>query len=158
MSKLHDFKFRMTARNGEEYTVHLYYPYDDINEYSQFELGDADTEHVLVAIGQKPDLDDSFEEEEEPTVVRGEDEDGNTVGLEVADPNVNVEEEAILQTLFTELVEYLGKISPRYAKIVTLGRQDYSKEQIIAELGLKPSRGYQEINAAKELTKKFLEL
>ena len=87
-----------------------------------------------------------------------EDEDGNTVGLDIADPNVNVEEEAILETLFTELVEYLGKISPRYAKIVTLGRQDYSKEQIIAELGLKPSRGYQEINAAKELTKKFLEL
>ena len=55
-------------------------------------------------------------------------------------------------------MEYLGKISPRYAKIVTLGRQDYSKGQIIAELGLKPSRGYQEINAAKELTKKFLEL
>ena len=87
-----------------------------------------------------------------------EDDDGNTVGLDIADPNVNVEEEAILETLFTELVEYLGKISPRYAKIVTLGRQDYSKEQIIAELGLKPSRGYQEINAAKELTKKFLEL
>ena len=87
-----------------------------------------------------------------------EDEDGNTVGLDIADPNVNVEEEAILETLFTELVEYLGRISPRYAKIVTLGRQDYSKEQIIAKLGLKPSRGYQEINAAKELTKKFLEL
>ena len=87
-----------------------------------------------------------------------EDEDGNTVGLDIADPSVNVEEEAILETLFTELVEYLGKISPRYAKIVTLGRQDYSKEQIIAELGLKPSRGYQEINAAKELSKKFLEL
>ena len=48
-----------------------------------------------------------------------EDEDGNTVGLDIADPNVNVEEEAILETLFTELVEYLGKISPRYAKIVT---------------------------------------
>ena len=87
-----------------------------------------------------------------------EDEDGNTVGLEIADPNANPEDEAILATLFTELVEYLGKISPRYAKIVTLGRQDYSKEQIIAELGLKPSRGYQEIAAAKELTKKFLEL
>lgn len=87
-----------------------------------------------------------------------EDEDGNIVGLDIADPNVNVEEEAILETLFTELVEYLGKISPRYTKIVTLGRQDYSKEQIIAELGLKPSRGYQEIAAAKELTKKFLEL
>ena len=87
-----------------------------------------------------------------------EDEDGNTVGLEVADPNANPEDEAILATLFTELVEYLGKISPRYAKIATLGMQDYSKEQIIEELGLKPSRGYQEINAAKELTKKFLEL
>ena len=82
-----------------------------------------------------------------------EDEEGNTVGLDIADPNVNVEEEAILETLFTELVEYLGRISPRYAKIVTLGRQDYSKEQIIAKLGLKPSRGYQEINAAKELTR-----
>ena len=87
-----------------------------------------------------------------------EDEDGNTVGIEVADPNANPEDEAILATLFTELVEYLGKISPRYAKIATLGMQDYSKEQIIEELGLKPSRGYQEINTAKELAKKFLEL
>lgn len=87
-----------------------------------------------------------------------EDEDGNTVGLDIADPSVNVEEDAILATLFTELVEYLGKISPRYAKIATLGMKDYSKEQIIAELGLKPSRGYQEINTAKELAKKFLEL
>lgn len=87
-----------------------------------------------------------------------EDEDGNTVGIEVADPNANPEDEAILSILFAELVEYLEKINPRYSKIVTLGMQDFTKEQIIAELGLKPSRGYQEINAAKELTKKFLEL
>ena len=87
-----------------------------------------------------------------------EDEDGNMVGIEVADPRPTPEEEVILESLFTDLVEYLGKISPRYAKIATLGMKDYSKEQIIAELGLKPSRGYQEINAAKELTKKFLEL
>ena len=87
-----------------------------------------------------------------------EDEDGNMVGIEVADPRPTPEEDVILESLFTDLVEYLGKISPRYAKIATLGMKDYSKEQIIAELGLKPSRGYQEINAAKELTKKFLEL
>lgn len=87
-----------------------------------------------------------------------EDEDGNMVGIDVADPRPTPEEEVILESLFTDLVEYLGKISPRYAKIATLGMKDYSREQIIAELGLKPSRGYQEINAAKELTKKFLEL
>ena len=80
------------------------------------------------------------------------------VGIEVADPRPTPEEEVILESLFTDLVEYLGKISPRYAKIATLGMKDYSKEQIIAELGLKPSRGYQEINTAKELAKKFLEL
>lgn len=87
-----------------------------------------------------------------------EDEDGNMIGIEVADPRPTPEEEVILESLFTDLVEYLGKISPRYAKIATLGMKDYSKEQIIAELGLKPSRGYQEINTAKELAKKFLEL
>lgn len=87
-----------------------------------------------------------------------EDEDGNMVGIEVADTRPTPEEEVILESLFTDLVEYLGKISPRYAKIATLGMKDYSKEQIIAELGLKPSRGYQEINTAKELAKKFLEL
>ena len=87
-----------------------------------------------------------------------EDEDGNMVGVDVADPRPTPEEEVILEFLFTDLVEYLGKISPRYAKIATLGMKDYSKEQIIAELGLKPSRGYQEINTAKELAKKFLEL
>ena len=79
------------------------------------------------------------------------------LGLDIADSHVNVEEDVILETLYTEQVEYLGKIDPHYAEIVTLGRQDYSKKQIIAELGLKPSCGYQEINAAKELTKKFLE-
>lgn len=87
-----------------------------------------------------------------------EDEVGNMVGIEVADPRPTPEEEVILESLFTDLVEYLGKISPRYAKIATLGMNDYSKEQIIAELGLKPPRGYQEINTAKELAKKFLEL
>ena len=87
-----------------------------------------------------------------------EDEDGNMVGIDVADPRPTPEEEVILESLFTDLVEYLGKISPRYAKIATLGMKDYSKEQIIAELGLKPSRGYQEINTAKELAQKFLEL
>lgn len=87
-----------------------------------------------------------------------EDEYGNMVGIEVADPRPTPEDEVILESLFTDLVEYLGKISPRYAKIATLGMKDYSKEQIIAELGLKPSRGYQEINTAKELAKKFLEL
>ena len=87
-----------------------------------------------------------------------EDEDGNMVGIDVADTRPTPEEEVILESLFTDLVEYLGKISPRYAKIATLGMKDYSKEQIIAELGLKPSRGYQEINTAKELAKKFLEL
>lgn len=87
-----------------------------------------------------------------------EDEDGNIVGIDVADPRPTPEEEVILESLFTDLVEYLGKISPRYAKIATLGMKDYSKEQIIAELGLKPSRGYQEINTSKELAKKFLEL
>ena len=87
-----------------------------------------------------------------------EDEDDNIIGIDVADPRPTPEEEVILESLFTDLVEYLGKISPRYAKIATLGMKDYSKEQIIAELGLKPSRGYQEINTAKELAKKFLEL
>lgn len=87
-----------------------------------------------------------------------EDEDGNMVGIDIADTRPTPEEEMILESLFTDLVEYLGKISPRYAKIATLGMKDYSKEQIIAELGLKPSRGYQEINTAKELAKKFLEL
>lgn len=63
---------------------------------------------------------------------------------------------AMLEILFAELVEYLGKASSRYAKIATLGKQKLSKEEIIAELGLKSSRGYQEIDKAKKLAEKFL--
>lgn len=87
-----------------------------------------------------------------------EDDNGNTVGLDVPDPRSSTEEDATLGILFAELVEYLEKINPRYAKIVTLGMNHKNKEEIIAELGLKTSRGYQEINNAKDLVKKFLEL
>lgn len=85
-----------------------------------------------------------------------EDEDGNTISLEVPDPHSNPEEDATLEILFAELVEYLGKVSPRYAKIAALGMRKLSKEEIIAELGLKSSRGYQEIDKAKKLARKFL--
>ena len=87
-----------------------------------------------------------------------EDEDGNEVSLDVPDTKVNVEDDAILEVLFAELVEYLGSISPRYAKITLLGRQKLSKEAIIQELGLKPSRGYQEIAVAKKHAKEFFRL
>ena len=87
-----------------------------------------------------------------------EDEDGNEVSPDMPDPNVNVEDDAILEVLFAELVEYLGSISPRYAKITLLGRQKLSKEAIIQELGLKPSRGYQEIAVAKKHAKEFFRL
>lgn len=87
-----------------------------------------------------------------------EDDDGNIVEIEIADTCSSPDEEVILKVLFMELLEYLGSISPRYAKIAILVMKNYSKKQIIAELGLKPSHGYQEINTAKELAKRFLEL
>ena len=87
-----------------------------------------------------------------------EDEDGNTVGLDIADPNVNVEEEESSKRSSRSWWNTWAKSAPVTPRSSHSAGQDYSKEQIIAELGLKLSRGYQEIAAAKELTKKFLEL
>lgn len=87
-----------------------------------------------------------------------EDEFGNTIGIDIMVPNANPEDEAILSTLFSELMEYLDKINPHYANIVALIIQGYSKDHIFAELDSSPTLGCYEIDAALEYMKKFLEL
>lgn len=85
------------------------------------------------------------------------DENGNNVKLEIPDPNTSTEDEAMESLLLIELLDTLDKTDHRYSQIATLGLQDYTKEQIIEKLGLKPSRGYQEIKTAKDLSHKFLD-
>lgn len=87
-----------------------------------------------------------------------EDEEGNEVGIEVADPNANPEDSAILAVLFSQLMEHLEKENKRYATMVRLGKEGYSKEEIFEAVGVKSSFGYKEWNRAKQMVKGFLEL
>lgn len=50
--------------------------------------------------------------------------------------------------LFDSLIAYLNSKKKRYAQIVLLKKQKLSEEEIIDKIGLKRSRGYQEINNA----------
>lgn len=86
------------------------------------------------------------------------DEEGNEVGIEIADPNANPEDSAILAVLFSQLMEHLEKKNKRYATMVRLGKEGYSKEEIFEAVGVKSSFGYKEWNRAKQMVKDFLEL
>ena len=68
---------------------------------------------------------------------------------------MSVEEEAILEDTFLDLVEHLRQIKPRYAQIVTLGLAGLSEKEIIDKLGLSPSWGYAEYKKARELTLEY---
>ena len=83
MSK-HELKFRFTDQDGKESKIRIYLPDDDVDEFSWFAIGDEDSEHVLVAFDEKPDLDESFSDAERPKVVKGRDEDGNKVYIAYA--------------------------------------------------------------------------
>lgn len=87
-----------------------------------------------------------------------EDEESNEVGIEVADPNANPEDSAILAVLFSQLMEHLERENKRYATMVRLGKEGYSKEEIFEAVGVKSSFGYKEWNRAKQMVKDFLEL
>jgi hypothetical protein len=87
-----------------------------------------------------------------------EDEAGNEIGPDVADPHANTEESAILSVLFAELMDYLEKENSRYATMVRLGSAGYSKEEIFKAVGLKSTFGYQEWNRAKKMVKDFLDV
>ena len=76
---------------------------------------------------------------------------------DIPDPSLgSVEDIAIVNTLTTQLIDYLDSINPRYSKIVTLSMRQYNVKQISKELDLKPARVYQELKNAKELVKSYL--
>ena len=64
-------------------------------------------------------------------------------------------EEASMEDVFLDLVEHLRSINPRYADIVTLLLDGFSPKEIIEQLHLKSSRGYQEISEAEKLTREY---
>lgn len=68
----------------------------------------------------------------------------------------NCEESPSEDQLLGELLERLQAIKPRYAQIVEMLLDKFPVEKIFVELGLKPSRGYQEIANAFCLAKAIL--
>ena len=76
--------FKFIDKDGISLSVSIYWPGEDVEEYGSFELGDASTQHVVVAFDEKPDFDDSFERSERPTILRGKDENGRKVYLAFA--------------------------------------------------------------------------
>lgn len=79
--------------------------------------------------------------------------------FDVADYSQPTPEEVVLMDeLYVSLLEHLRKIKPRYATIAKLSREGFSREEIITRIGLKPSRGYQEIENTYQLTLKYLRL
>lgn len=64
-------------------------------------------------------------------------------------------EEASMEDVFLDLVEHLRSINPRYADIVMLRLDGFSSKEIIEQLQLKSSRGYQEISEAEKLTREY---
>jgi hypothetical protein len=85
-----------------------------------------------------------------------EDDDGNEIAPDIADPHANTEDSALLAVLFAELMEHLEKENSRYATMVRLGSAGYSKEEIFKAVGLKSTFGYTELNRAKKMVKDFL--
>lgn len=77
--------------------------------------------------------------------------------FDVADPSQVTPEEALLEKdLEAGLLEHLRKIKPLYADIVEFCKAGFTSKEIIDKIGLKSSRGYQEIDNAYELTLEYL--
>ena len=91
-------------------------------------------------------------------------EDRSTIPLseldEEKDPPVakvfSAESGALEKLLLEDLLEELGKINPVLADVVSLGYQGFERKEIIRQLPVKPSRGYEIYSKAKELTREYL--
>ena len=62
------------------------------------------------------------------------------------------------EELEIQLLAHFGQKNPRYAKIIRLSLQGLSTDDICIEIGLKPSRGRQEINNAHDAVCEYLRL
>ena len=75
--------------------------------------------------------------------------------FDIPDEN-NVEDEALLKLMLKDLFKDLKHQDSRSFQILTLLLEGHSKQKIIEILGLRKSRGYQEIDNAKETLKEYL--
>lgn len=77
--------------------------------------------------------------------------------FEIEDHNqLSPEDEVMMEATLDALIEHLRSIKPRYADIASLGYSGLSMEEIIEQIHLKPSRGYQEIDACYQLARDFI--
>ena len=81
-----------------------------------------------------------------------ESEDGK--GFEPASPE-DLEETVLLRMIIKDLLKQVHIINPKYGRILDLICEDYTKGQILDELGLGKSQGYADIKAAQALAKKL---
>lgn len=72
--------------------------------------------------------------------------------INVLEPEISVDE------LFNAVIAHFEKTNPRYAQILRLSKEKIAIEDICATIGLKPSRGRQEINNAHDALCDFLKL
>ena len=75
-------------------------------------------------------------------------------GFEPASPE-NLEETVMLRMIIQDLLKKIHEINPKYGRILDLISEDYTKGQILDELGLGKSQGYADIKAAQALAKKL---
>lgn len=75
-------------------------------------------------------------------------------GFEPASPE-NLEETVMLRIIIQDLLKKIHEINPKYGRILDLICEDYTKGQILDELGLGKSQGYADIKAAQALAKKL---
>ena len=73
-------------------------------------------------------------------------------GFEPASPE-NLEETVMLRMIIQNLLKKIHEINPKYGCILDLICEDYTKGQILDELGLGKSQGYADIKAAQALAK-----
>lgn len=67
----------------------------------------------------------------------------------------NLEETVMLRMIIQNLLKKILEINPKYGRILDLICEDYTKGQILDELGLGKSQGYADIKAAQALAKKL---
>lgn len=67
----------------------------------------------------------------------------------------NLEETVMLRMIIQDLLKKIHEINPKYGRILDLICEDYTKGQILDELGLGKSQGYVDIKAAQALAKKL---
>ena len=90
--------------------------------------------------------------------------DRTRVSLDVVDEELlcpldmapSAESEAMTSLLFDGLKSYLHHIDPLLEKVVVLGHQGYSKQEILRRLPLKKSQAYTVYNKAEMWTRRFL--